>query len=123
MFFYTNDEDDSYPLDVEPWAPNITTMVDFDSKWKDMVTPGTPIPTPWVDKGGTREERMAEAKRQREEMKKKKPVVGAFEGGGYKAKGIYRPVETCRMRDNYNPTFCPVCEQALRRIIDFYTLP
>ena len=122
-YFYANDEDDSYPLDVEPWAPNITTMVDFDSKWKDMVTPGTPIPTPWVDKGGTREERMAEAKRQREEMKKKKPVVGAFEGGGYKAKGIYRPVETCRMRDNYNPTFCPVCEQALRRIIDFYTLP
>jgi len=26
-----------YPLDKEPWEPNITTKVDFGSKWKDMV--------------------------------------------------------------------------------------
>lgn len=26
-----------FPVDVEPWEPNITTMVDFDSKWKDLV--------------------------------------------------------------------------------------
>lgn len=29
-----------YPLDVEPWEENITTMVDFGSKWKDMVESG-----------------------------------------------------------------------------------
>ncbi len=121
-YFYDGDESDTYPLDIEPWEPNITTMVDFDSKWKDMIKPGTPVPTPWIDKGGTREERMAEAKRNKDKMKKD-PVVGAFEGGGYRAKGIYRPVETCRMRDNYNPTFCPVCERSIRRLIDFYTQP
>lgn len=53
----------------------------------------------------------------------KDPVIGLYEGGGYKAKGVFRPVETCRMRDNYYPAFCPVCERALTRLIDFYTLP
>ncbi|MDE6337379.1 MAG: M64 family metallopeptidase, partial [Muribaculaceae bacterium] len=96
------------------------TMVDFDSKWKDMIKPGTPVPTPWVDKGGTREERMREAAKQKINPNQ---VLGAYEGGGYRAKGIYRPVETCRMRDNYYPTFCPVCERTLRALIDFYTLP
>lgn len=27
-------EDTFYPIDVEPWEKNITTLVDFDSKWK-----------------------------------------------------------------------------------------
>lgn len=116
-YFYTEDEDDTYPLDIEPWQQNITTLVDFDSKWKDMLTPGVKIPTPWVDEGGTREERMARAK----QAKNGDVVVGVFEGGGYKSKGVYRPVETCRMRDNHNPTFCPVCERAISRVIEFYT--
>ncbi len=119
-YFYDGDEDGTYPLDIEPWEPNITTMVDFQSKWADMVKPGTPIPTPWVDKGGTREERMREAEKQKINPNQ---VIGVYEGGGYKAKGVYRPVETCRMRDNYHPTFCPVCERSLRALIDFYTLP
>ena len=29
------EEDAFYCLDAEPWEPNITTMVDFDSKWKN----------------------------------------------------------------------------------------
>lgn len=116
-YFYTEDEDGTYPLDIEPWEQNITTMVNFDSKWKDMLTPGVEVPTPWVDEGGTREERMKRAATE----KRGKVVVGAFEGGGYKAKGVYRPVETCRMRDNHNPSFCPVCQRALRNVIDFYT--
>ncbi|MDE5585969.1 MAG: IgA Peptidase M64 [Muribaculaceae bacterium] len=116
-YFYTEEEDGTYPLDIEPWEQNITTMVDFDSKWKDMLTAGVKVPTPWTDKGGTREERMRRAG----EEKRGEVVVGAFEGGGYKAKGVYRPVETCRMRDNHNPAFCPVCERSIRRVIDFYT--
>jgi len=28
---------DFYNLEVEPWEPNITTLVDFDSKWKNLV--------------------------------------------------------------------------------------
>ncbi|MBD5310287.1 MAG: peptidase M64 [Bacteroides sp.] len=91
-YFYANEEGEDYPLDVEPWAPNITTLVDFSSKWEDMMP-----------------------------KKGEKSEVGLFEGGGYRSKGIYRPVETCRMRDNYHPTFCPVCERALQNLIDFYT--
>lgn len=118
-YFYTENEDSTYPLDIEPWEQNITTLVDFPSKWVDMIKPGTPVPTPWVDNGGTREERMKEAAA----AGTKPEIVGVYEGGGYKAKGVYRPVETCRMRDNYHPSFCPVCERSLTRLIDFYTLP
>lgn len=47
--------------------------------------------------------------------------VGMYEGGGYLFKGIYRGNYDCRMRTNQYPTFCPVCQQAIQRIIDFYT--
>ena len=117
-YFYTEEEDNTYPLDIEPWEQNITTLVDFDSKWKDLLTPGVQIPTPWIDKGGTREERM---KRAATEDRSGDVTIGVYEGGGYKAKGVYRPVETCRMRDNFNPSFCPVCEEAVRKVINFYT--
>jgi len=36
--------DEFYPLDVEPWEPNITTMVSFDSKWKKLIEKDTPVP-------------------------------------------------------------------------------
>ncbi|MCM1450228.1 MAG: IgA Peptidase M64 [Clostridiales bacterium] len=104
-YFYINELDDTYPIDIEPWEPNITTLVDFDSKWKSMITPGTEIPTDgdvFLTTDG-------------------KPVVGVFEGGGYKAKGVFRPVMSCRMRDNNNPVFCPVCRAAIQRVIEFYT--
>jgi hypothetical protein len=95
----------SYPTDVEPWEPNITSLVDFDSKWADMVPKGVKVPTPVTDKY----------------KKEKTPSVGVFEGGGYYAKGIYRPAYDCRMRTNQCPVFCPVCERSLRRLIEFYT--
>jgi hypothetical protein len=44
-----------------------------------------------------------------------------IEGGGYLSKGVWRGQDDCRMRTNEYPTFCPVCQQALRRLIDFYT--
>lgn len=53
-------------------------------------------------------------------MNKQYPV-GVYEGGGYSAKGIYRPSFDCRMRTNEYPTFCPVCQRSIRRIIEFYT--
>ena len=37
---------DMYDLETEPWRPNITTMVDIDSKWKSKLDKDTPIPTP-----------------------------------------------------------------------------
>lgn len=101
-YFYDNDVmTDTYPLDVEPWEQNISTQVNFAAKWKDMLEKGTPNPTPVADN--------------------KKYPVGVYEGGGYSAKGIYRPADNCRMRTNEYPTFCPVCQRAIRRVIEFYT--
>jgi len=93
--------DEFYPLNIEPWEPNITTMVNFDSKWKDMIARETPIPTPAEDKY--------------------KNVTGLFEGGGYSAKGIFRPELECRMKSNSPKGFCSVCQAALKKMIDYYT--
>ena len=99
---YTGDVSysDTYNLNVEPWEPNITTNVDFNSKWKNMVSEGTPLPTPRTEKY--------------------KNSVGMFEGGGYVTKGIYSPFEDCRMKSNEAPGFCPVCHNAIRRMILLY---
>jgi len=43
------------------------------------------------------------------------------EGGGYQTKGVWRGQADCRMRTNEEPDFCPVCQQALERLIRFYT--
>ena len=120
-YFYADDEDDTYPLDVEPWEPNITTLVDFKSKWADMLSATTPVSTPWEDLGGTREQRMK--RKEGDETAAGHPSIGVYEGGGYRTKGVYRPAVTCRMRDNYHPTLCPVCERSVAALIDFYTLP
>ena len=33
---------------VEPWEPNVTALLDPSTlKWRDLVEPGTPLPTPW----------------------------------------------------------------------------
>ena len=101
-YFYDNDVmTDTYPLDIEPWEQNISTQVDFAAKWKDMLSENTPVPTP-------------------AEVSENYPT-GVYEGGGYSAKGIFRPAENCRMRTNEYPTFCPVCQRAIRRVIEFYT--
>ena len=101
-YFYDNDVmTDTYPLDIEPWEQNISTQVDFAAKWKDMLSENTPVLTP-------------------AEVSENYPT-GVYEGGGYSAKGIFRPAENCRMRTNEYPAFCPVCQRALRRIIEFYT--
>lgn len=47
--------------------------------------------------------------------------VGLYEGGGYMSKGVWRPAKDCRMRTNTNPVFCPVCQRAIRRLVEFYT--
>ncbi len=100
-YFYDNadDNDNMHSLKHEPWEPNITTMVDFDSKWADMIEEGIEIPT------AVTPERTANY------------VVGAYEGGGYLSKGIFRPTDVCRMRNNTAERFCPVCERAIERVI------
>lgn len=89
-----------YNLSVEPWEPNLTTMVNFAAKWKDMIPSNIPVPTP--------------------PSAEYQSVVGVFEGGGYVSKGVYRPAYDCRMRTNNAQGFCPVCQRAIERVIETY---
>jgi hypothetical protein len=100
---YGNDKtyEDMYPLDTEPWEPNITTLVNFGSKWKNLIEPGTPIPTP--------------------EEEKYKNKIGVFEGGGYVGKGVYRPTMNSIMNSFTTTEFNEVCKDALKLIINFYS--
>ena len=102
-YFYDRQDalDGMYDTKIEPWEPNITSLVQFDRKWKAMISPDTPIPTPVTNEN--------------------KSKIGAFEGGGYLSKGMYRPMFDCRMRTNKAPAFCPVCRQAVERMILFLT--
>lgn len=47
--------------------------------------------------------------------------VGAFEGAGYAAEGLYRPMLDCIMFTKGDKPFCKVCEQAVIRMIKFYS--
>lgn len=100
-YYDENTFSDMYPLTVEPWEPNITTLVDFSSKWQHLLKKGTPIPT---DPG----------------LADRYPL-GVFEGGGYAFKGIYRPAIDCRMKTNTCKDFCPACQDAIARLVKFYT--
>jgi hypothetical protein len=90
-----------YPLEIEPWEPNLTTLVNFDKKWKNMLHKKTPVPTPPTDKFINK--------------------TGVFEGGGYAAKGVYRPAHDCLMNSFKGDRFCEVCEKAIEKMILFYT--
>jgi hypothetical protein len=101
---YYNSEvayEDFYNLKVEPWEPNITTLVDFGSKWKSMVDESVEIPTPRSAKYNN--------------------TVGVFEGGGYMSKGIYSPFIDCRMKSNNAKGFCPVCAESIKKVIQYYS--
>lgn len=93
--------EDFYNLEVEPWEPNLTTLTDFDSKWKGMVADSVSIPTPRKAKFNN--------------------TVGVYEGGGYLSKGIFSPFMDCRMKSNTANGFCPVCEEAIKKVIQFYS--
>lgn len=130
---------------TEPWEPNATALLDPTYlKWKDLVSPGTPIPTPW-----NKEEYEAHsreyAKRRAQIRAENRPEsemealfrenreweirffaaekfagkVGAFEGAMYEAKGYYRPEVDCIMFTR-SPAFCAVCRRAIERVIDLY---
>lgn len=103
-YYYDDQYETLYPSDTEPWEQNITTLKDFDSKWKDMLPEGTAIPT-------------RPSGRDADLYTK----VGVYEGGGYQSKGVFRPCEECRMKINEAPVFCPVCRRALERLVRFYT--
>lgn len=92
---------DMYPEGVEPWEENLTTLVDFGRKhWKEMLEPSTPVPTPLDERKINR--------------------LGVYEGGGYVAKGVYRPSQNCLMNNLHKTDeFCPVCVSAITRYVDW----
>jgi len=92
--------DEFYNLEQEPWEPNLTTLVAFESKWKDMIEKDTPVPTPRAHRY--------------------KDKIGVFEGGGYVDKGVYSPAMDCRMKSNRAEGFCPVCQRAIEKMILYY---
>jgi len=144
--YYTSDVayDTASPVETEPWEPNITALLDKGAlKWKDLVTPGAALPTPWpkVEYEAfsktiqDRRKALRAAKAPEKEMDAlfaeelawsrpflaKAPhggVVGAFEGGGYRAKGLYRPASDCIMFSRNLDRFCPVCARTIERVID-----
>lgn len=138
--------EDFTPEGTEPWEPNVTALHDPENlKWKEFVAPGTPIPTPWdqaaydevsvayqerraaLRAAGAPEERVealfAEVKAETTPMLRAEPwfgKVGAFEGAGYRAKGLYRPEVDCIMFTRNPKNFCRVCSAAIERAIARY---
>ncbi|UCF68987.1 MAG: peptidase M64 [Acidobacteriota bacterium] len=131
---------------VEPWEPNITALLEPEApKWARFVEDGTPLPTPWDKKqyeeasraiqerrralraaGAPEEELEAlfrEERAQFTEMLVSQQYagrVGAFEGAGYEATGLYRPSVDCMMFTRNEVGFCAVCAAAIERVIDLY---
>ena len=119
-YFYDDQFETQYPAGTEPWEPNLTTLTDFQSKWADMLPKGTRIPTPVdaLEKQDVRPIWNTLTQAQKDLLNLK---IGVYEGGGYQSKGVYRPVQECRMKINECERFCPVCERAIVRMIDYYT--
>ena len=132
---------------IEPWEPNITALHDpAKLKWRDLVEAGTPLPTPWkkaefeahqheyqAERRKLREANVPETEmdklfRREQEWETKflgseqyAGKVGAFEGAGYEAKGLYRPEADCIMFTRDEVGFCRVCNRAIQRVIDAHS--
>ena len=128
----------------EPWEPNLTAN-GARPKWMELVTAGTPLPTPWDKEAFEKHQREYQAERRklreanvpesqmdalfrREQDWETKFLgaqthagkVGAFEGAGYEAKGLYRPEVDCIMFTRDEVGFCDVCTRAIHRMIDMH---
>ena len=130
---------------VEPWETNLTALFDKNNlKWKDLVENSTPLPTPWnkeeFDKSGYSIQKERDSLRAAmvpetvmedlftRQMNKEneyfakekyKDFVGAFEGAGYLAKGLYRPQIDCIMYTRHL-VFCKVCRRSIENVINQY---
>jgi hypothetical protein len=126
----------------EPWEPNVTADPGA-ARWKDLIVPGTPLPTSWDKAAFESAEREIQARRRairaqrrpeeemealfREERATTTRLlvagphagkVGAFEGAMYEARGYYRPQADCIMFTRDEAGFCAVCRRAIERVID-----
>jgi len=99
-YFYDDDMSSFYDKTLEPREENITTLVNFDSKWKNKLEKDTKIPTNVESKGNK---------------------IGVYEGAGYTSKGVYRAFKNCKMKSNSTNEFCEVCEEAVEKILKYYS--
>ncbi len=130
----------------EPWEPNVTAVTELSAlKWKDLVAPGTPVPTPWKKQQFETRDRELQALRKKiraenrpesemdalfNQTKREMTAlldsdtnshkVGAFEGAMYESTGYYRPEEDCIMFSRNDVPFCRVCQKAISQVIDLY---
>lgn len=100
-YYYDDQYELYYSPEAEPWEQNLTTLCHFEQKWQDLLPENCRIPTPANPSQPDR--------------------IGVYEGGGYMSKGVYRAYQDCRMKTNEAPSFCPVCQRAIARLIHFYT--
>jgi hypothetical protein len=130
---------------IEPWEPNVTADPHA-PRWKDLIAPGIPLPTPWEKDAFESMQRAIQERRNqirarklpesemealfREEQARATKLlssgrnagkVGAFEGAMYETTGYYRPQADCIMFTRDEVGFCAVCRRAIERVIDHYT--
>ncbi|MCJ7579235.1 MAG: IgA Peptidase M64 [Candidatus Aminicenantes bacterium] len=150
-----------YPRGVEPLESNITALTDPQNvKWRDILTAGIEMPTPWekeefdkmdnayqkvrqelnekiaaLKRNNAPKEDVDKAEEEAESLSLQHAIkmddylaksqfagtVGAFEGAGYSAQGLYRPMLDCLMFSKGDKPFCKVCEQTVIKVIKFYT--
>ena len=132
---------------IEPWEPNVTALLDPAAlKWRNLVKPGTPLPTPWPKEKYEEDSRATQERRRRiraenrpesemdalfrEQMAHDTALlggsphaheVGAFEGANYEARGFFRPQIDCIMFTRDEVPFCAVCHRAIERVLDLYS--
>jgi hypothetical protein len=142
--YYTSDVATTTEL-IEPWEPNLTASGTH-PKWLDQCDKDVPLPTPWDKEAFEAHSAEYQAERrklraanvpesQMDELFRRELVwetkflgsqkyagkVGAFEGAGYLAKGLYRPQVDCIMFTRDEVGFCRICRRAIERIVDEYT--
>ncbi|OGT60282.1 MAG: peptidase M64 [Gammaproteobacteria bacterium RIFCSPHIGHO2_12_FULL_63_22] len=131
---------------IEPWEPNVTALLDPSAlKWKGLMSPATPLPTPWPKAefeayqrdNQARRVKLRKDRRPESEMSAlftaeqaysdglfaKHPqhsAIGAFEGAMYESTGYYRSQMQCLMFTR-SDEFCRVCHDAIEDIIDLYS--
>ena len=132
---------------IEPYEPNVTALLNpEDLKWKHLVAPSTPLPTPWPK--ATFEEHSIAVQERRAQMRadnvpeaemnelfrftknhvenlfstsEYRNSVGAFEGANYEAEGYFRSEQNCLMFTRFEQ-FCLVCRAAINKVIDEYAV-
>jgi hypothetical protein len=115
------------------------------AKWEDLITDGTPLPTPWPKESFETAQREIQSRR-RELRSRGRPeaemealfraerervtgllsaapyagAVGTFEGAMYQAEGYYRSQSDCIMFTRDEVGFCAACRRGIERVIDMY---